>query len=634
MITIKNPQVGQISPSHLLFTYGVGAIVDLPQISVIVTGLEDWPSDASVAREIVEVRLLRAVRAELGHKVAKLLAPPVVDEQGPRPDPFGEQARLGVPVATFPRWMVCPACRLLSPIKSGLFELKPNPFHPDRTHYEHVNCNKPGRRPTVVPARFLVACENGHLDDFPWIEFVHKAGACSAPVLRLSEYGASGEARDLEVHCDTCGAKRRMAEAFGKENRAKLPECRGRRPHLRDYDPAGCKDEDGQPRRMRTITLGASNAWFPIALATIALPESTDKLDLLVEEQWVTLKNVVSQEVLTAFRNTPLMGAVAGIADGDLLAAIQRKRSREQAADQDAGDEGANGVDLKLPEWNMLSQPDTVHNSHDFMVKRVTPPARYAEHIAGVLLVERLREVRALIGFTRIDSPGELGEPGMEELEIKAPLTRQPPVWVPAVEVRGEGIFLRFDEAKIQKWLSQAQVKARDAAFFDAHVQWREARHIQPPQAHYPGLRYVLLHTLAHALMRQFALECGYTAASIRERIYARDSDQPGGPMAGVLLYTAAPDSEGTLGGLVSLGEPQVLGRHLGAALEAAELCASDPTCAEHQPGPAGIAVHAAACHACLFAPETSCERGNRYLDRSLLVPTVEREDLAFWGKS
>jgi len=145
-------------------------------------------------------------------------------------------------------------------------------------------------------------------------------------------------------------------------------------------------------------------------------------------------------------------------------------------------------------------------------------------------------------------------------------------------------------------------------------------------------MRYVLLHSLAHALIRQFAVECGYTAASIRERIYSRPPGTDAEPMAGILLYTAAPDSEGTLGGLVALGQPKTLGRHLDQALESMRLCASDPLCAEHHPLKDGLTMHGAACHACLFLPETSCERGNKYLDRSVLVSTVETDNLAFFS--
>jgi len=147
----------------------------------------------------------------------------------------------------------------------------------------------------------------------------------------------------------------------------------------------------------------------------------------------------------------------------------------------------------------------------------------------------------------------------------------------------------------------------------------------------YPGIRYVLIHSLAHALMRQITLECGYTAASIRERIYCRGAAEEYGPMSGILLYTAASDSEGTLGGLVQLGQPQPLGRLLDQALEEMRICGSDPLCAEHNPTGDGRGVHGACCHACLFAPETSCEKGNRFLDRAALVQTFAGKGAAYF---
>ena len=184
-------------------------------------------------------------------------------------------------------------------------------------------------------------------------------------------------------------------------------------------------------------------------------------------------------------------------------------------------------------------------------------------------------------------------------------------------------------KAALQAWEHGTPALAsRDRRFVDAHRRWRLARRLALPADGYPGMRYFLLHSFAHALMRQFALECGYSAASIRERIYSLPPDTDDGPMAGVLLYTAAPDSEGTLGGLVSLGAPTELGRLLDAALESIEFCASDPLCAEHLPAAESPVLHGAACHACLFAPETSCERGNKYLDRSAVVPTFERTNL------
>ena len=171
----------------------------------------------------------------------------------------------------------------------------------------------------------------------------------------------------------------------------------------------------------------------------------------------------------------------------------------------------------------------------------------------------------------------------------------------------------------------------RDArsAVLRAHRHWRAQRKLEPSLG-FPGLRYVLLHSLSHALIRQFSVECGYAAASLKERIYSSTPDDEEA-MAGILIYTAAPDSEGTLGGLVTLGETANLEQHLDQALEGLEICSSDPLCAETQPEQAFLSLHGAACHNCLFLPETSCERGNRYLDRTVLVPTMERAEFAFF---
>jgi hypothetical protein len=197
--------------------------------------------------------------------------------------------------------------------------------------------------------------------------------------------------------------------------------------------------------------------------------------------------------------------------------------------------------------------------------------------------------------------------------------------------VRGEGIFLEVREDALQRWLGGSAARKLDGMLFNAHREDRRRHQHAPVDQGYPGLRYALLHSLSHALLRRLAVECGYTAASIRERIYSRGADAGGPAMAGLLLYTAAPDSEGTLGGLVRLGEPEHLGRLLRGCLHEAEMCASDPLCAEHEPSADAHGLHGAACHACLFLPETCCERGNRYLDRATLVRVFGREAGGFF---
>lgn len=155
-------KVGELRPSQILFSYGVGAVVDLPNLSVMFMGLEDWDSNRAI--ELGEERLLAAVRRQLGSQVKKLLSPPMPAEDTINSSPVDENARIGLPVAPFPGWMVCPRCRILAPLQSGFFEIKANPYRLDQTRYVHKNCSRSIKPPSVIPARFLVACIQGHLD--------------------------------------------------------------------------------------------------------------------------------------------------------------------------------------------------------------------------------------------------------------------------------------------------------------------------------------------------------------------------------------------------------------------------------------------------------------------------------------
>lgn len=610
--------VGDLRPSQLLYTFGIGAMLDLPRLSVLIMGLDDWRT--TYGRVLTEERLLAAIQSRLGRQVRALRQPPVApDEQNGVVNPHG--ASVGVPVAPFPGWARCPHCERLAPINSGLFKLKTVPFHPESARYLHVNCNK-ASKPPVLPVRFVLACRNGHLDDFPWNEYVHRWQPCpeKQPRLRLREYGVSGEASDVWVYCDQCGARRRMGDAVTFENPHVLPPCRGWHPHIRLHAESPCAEP------VRVTVLGASNTWFPITLSAISIPASTAVVDQVIEAHWGDLQTIESIEVLDAFRKTPLFAPIftqlSDFSNAEIWEAVRRQRNTQT-------EEAPVVVDLKTPEWEAFSEPRDDLRAPDFELRTVDPPRGYERYIAKTVLVERIREVRALMSFTRIESPGEL----MDETELpperRAPLSTGPPTWLPALEVKGEGIFLHFKESVLKQWRAQPEVIRRSREFFTGHRRWREMRNIQPNDSGFPGIRYVLLHSFAHALMRQLALECGYTAASIRERIYASEDNES--PMAGILLYTAANDSEGTLGGLVSLGQPKPLGGFIDQALEDMRLCASDPMCSDHSPAEDDVTIHGAACHACLFAPETACERGNKYLDRSTLVRTFSMEGVGLF---
>lgn len=609
---MRKSEVGEVRPSQTLTTFGIGSLVDLPNMSVIVMGLDDWPISHSV--EIAEERLLRSAQSILGPQVTRLLtAPRGPESDGAQTNWFDEARQIGIPVAPFPRWMVCSRCRLLAPISSGLFEPKVYPYRPDRACYVH-NCTTQGRSPLVVPARFTVACEHGHLDDFPWVEFVHEGPTNCKGLLYLYEVGASGEALDVEVKCDGCGTRRRMGQAFGPNNRKFMPACRGRRPHLRDFDLNGCDQEHVKP-----MLQGASNLWFPVLISALSVPQATDDLGRLVEENWVVLEKATSLDVLKAFRLIGQLKDLNKYSDEQIWEAMQKRQ-------QGATEEDVDPDDLKSPEWKVFSNPDKAKEGRSFKLRAVDPPTDFTKYFDKIVLVEKLREVRALVGFTRITSPRDFDSPADLPPESRARISRKEPTWIPACETRGEGIFFQFNESLIQDWVKRNHAFERE--FEVAHQAWRAGKGLDPNKG-YPGIRYVLLHTFAHALIRQLAIECGYTSASIAERIYSRNPAD-GDPMAGLLIYTSAPDSEGTLGGLCALGEPDKLGRHIRRALEKMSLCASDPLCSEHPIG-GGEKLHGASCHSCSFLPETSCERGNKYLDRAALVPTVERTDLAYF---
>src|SRR5262249_884012 len=214
---------------------------------------------------------------------------------------------------------VCPACRLLAPLGSGLFTLKVDAYRPDRTRYVHQGCPRTAKPPSVNPARFLVACEHGHLDDFPWLWFVHGGqGACPRP-LAFSELGASGEAAEVLVSCNQCQAKRFMVEAFGEQGSANLPACRGRRPHLRDYEER-CAEE------AKAILLGASNSWFPIVLSVLSIPVASGRLEQLVEEHWAVLGKTTSKEMVAFAQSIGQLAPLAKYTVDQVWAAVEARR--------------------------------------------------------------------------------------------------------------------------------------------------------------------------------------------------------------------------------------------------------------------------------------------------------------------
>lgn len=391
----KTP-VGEIRPSQLLWTYGPGALIDLPNLSVVTMGIDRWEKDR--CQPIQEARLLANVRSVLGPQVESLRMPPLGDRDVV--DPFSPAALIGVPVKPFPRWLRCVKCGLLSPFDAGLFKLKENRYRPELTRFVHEGCrgsnnDQKARDADAVPARFLMACRAGHLDDFPWHWFVHGGPSDCRGTLRFFESGASLQTENLWVKCDACGASKNMAQAFGQAGRDNLPACRGRHPHIDRFD-------DDCPKDPRPILLGATNGWFPVTLSVLAIPQTGSPLAQLVGDGRTFFEDVSSADevgfVVKTLKKTAQLPGVEQFTSDQIWAAIEAHRNG-------GADIGPN--DLKEPEWQVLTADDPPTDYPHFMSKKVGVPKGFEATITRVLLLERLREVNALLGFTRVESPDE-----------------------------------------------------------------------------------------------------------------------------------------------------------------------------------------------------------------------------------
>lgn len=405
-----------------------------------------------------------------------------------------------------------------------------------------------------------------------------------------------------------------MAQATrrGAEN---LGECNGRRPWLGKHGGERCggEGEGGKRQLARLLVRSASDAYFPQVLSVISLPDRGSVVRDAVAKVWENFLAFVEEqgELVKERRKPAVKAALDGLTDEEVWAEVQRRKSGAPAKTEKIKE-----VELATLLSVKEKLGDDVHGGHDFLARRLVLPGAVGpmKAIERVVLVDRLREVAAQVGFTRFeaqtaDIDGELS------LDVRtAPLAAEVK-WVPAVENRGEGVFLALDPALVGAWLERPGTKERGSQLSRGFERWKSAH--RKPNMPFPGLPYVLLHSLSHLLLTAVALDCGYATSSIRERIYVGEA------AFGVLLYTSSPDAEGTLGGLVEVGRN--LGRHLGRALELARLCSNDPVCAMHRPdsGHEERFLSGAACHGCLLIPEPSCENRNDFLDRALVVPTV-----------
>lgn len=567
---------------------GVGAIIDILGESFVAEDTSRWQG---------KWELLKAPRIAQYFHTPDLRTPPAAEE-----------TTAGLPYLRFPQWLFCGQCRQMTRWNKN--QEKPG---------EPAKCQICKGRPQLVPMRFVAVCGNGHLEDVPWVRWAHsratdasqrQCGMENLEFIHLTNVG--GGLESLVARCKQCKAQRNLRElpAPGALKNIGL-KCLGRQPWQAQSERVSC-DQD-----LIVLQRGASSVHFPVVKSALDIPPDSNWVSwggpmeqLLANKCFTLVLEKPDAPALLIDNLLKLAASEVGMSVMEVKMALDLQLGTSQ--DNKSADDGEA---MQVREWKALVNPADSYDPRDYFISRQVPmPSPFghhalqpfaetaAERLSQVVIVDRLREIRVLTGFHRHTMNKTVG-----------PALGKKVNFLPAIEVFGEGVFLRINETELEQWESSQAVinranilRRRLAASFQA--KWVEDE---------PSPRMIMIHTLAHLLMRQMSFDAGYSASSLKERIYA--GTDPEFPLGGLLIYTGAGDSEGSLGGLARLGEPERLIPVVARALGAAQWCSLDPVCGESKgQGTEGLSL--AACHACALAAETSCTHGNVLLDRKFLV--------------
>lgn len=584
--------------SQSVVPFGVGSIYDIFGESFAACDTSTW---GPRGRPISSI----ALRQQLG-------------VEGLRVAPSIEELYAGVPFVRFPAWLFCQRCRTL-------FRWSRRDERPD----EPAICIACSGVRQLVPMRFVVACERGHLGDVPWHIWAHsgsKSGEvrCKSEVLEFRGRSAGGSGlASLQVLCKKCKTGRSLAGLTTKDSLTRLGiQCLGTQPWQLRAAGESCEADP------QVVQRGASNVYFADVVSALEIPTAEglakfDELRLKIENHgcFQALRYCFEQTGIKALSQPMGEGLLQAISND-----LQVSKAQVIAVLTNDDEEKPDG-DHVGREWIALTTPQPIEMDPraSFITRQsALAPDSHAEAstiqsaLERVTLVTRLKEIRALRSFCRLDPGNRQLRPDLSSFDDEARIR-----WVPAIEVYGEGIFLSFQEAVVRPWEGMPAVIKRVKKLQQNLAGSVLGRSIVKQRLGHDTIsaRFILLHTLAHLLIRELCFECGYSSASLRERIYSRVS--PEGAQAGFLIYTAAGDAEGTLGGLVRQGQPPRLLRALMKAIEGARWCSADPICRESD-GQGYDDTNLAACHACCLLPETSCVTGNMLLDRSLVIDNSE----------
>ena len=596
---------GPIRRAQLIAPFGVGSLVVVRDgISLIAAGLDHWyKREDGVSADIQEFKFNeRRLSRQLG--VNHFRQPP--DYRRPTRS-FSTKSisnvNLTIPFLRFPTWHSCTRCRTLKKLK----------LH-NRGKQECPKCKTEHKYGELNQVPIIAMCEKGHLQDFPWREWVHKEvnPSCKKDMRLISTGGASLASQKIKC---ACGKERSLSRVTFEDVLSEQLQdkdhpylCQGQRPWLGSEAKSSCGST------LRVSVRSASNVYYAHTASAIYIPHSESGappqlLEILDKPGPSFIFEALKTDIKPQNLRNSIPEMLEPFTDSQIEVGI-----KEILGDITIKSKPKEDIDFKREEFEILR----IERNEDYLKVRQTLLSKYdrdiSTYFSGITLIDKLRETRALYGFTRI-----FPENDQNIRELKEHLRRDnsKASWLPAYIVYGEGILIEFNEDKIQQWLAEngKMLEKRLQPLINRTMREREERELKPKPL---SVRYFLVHTFAHILIRQLTFECGYSAASLRERLYV--SDDPETPMAAVLIYTASGDAEGTMGGLVRMGKAGLLEPVIRKAVAEARWCSSDPVCMEFGDKAQHTGKNLAACHSCTLLPETSCETFNQFLDRALVV--------------
>jgi len=686
-----------IRQSQVIHTWPAGAIIDLPEVSLIMLCHDDSPNDWGLDKNSKdnpnEKIIIKDNRLAEAFKVEHFIMPPALNGTN----------NLTAWSIRFPRAQYCPQCGLIHMInKDSGQQLRPG----DNKKYDQAVAafycticfnNQIGMGPKLVPMRFIIATEEGFIDDFPWDWYVHKnkpEERNKGHNLFYQSKGGSASLHDINIESrrvsdNTLVDRSHLGEIFGQEIFTESSPAHGHYlNYVNGYMPKPWKgwynnntfiselisdipspnnimngeDISAEAKRKfpRTIQKGAGNVIFPIVYSGILLPKST------YEQQCPpNVQQIIETQILSLKDNMP-----------DMYQEYSNDQWRDFFSEQanNNPNHSLNKLGYQVVEINAFIRNHFGGNSSDQFINKATQLRRqefkaFVGNISNdqsiwfkkseeaglkyndilkdkifdqVILLEKLSALKIYRGFTRIkplmseelvfaDNADSLDINQLKEFE-RIQDARKNPVHtreIPAVEVRGEGIFLKFNNQKLNEWSKiypEARLKTINYNLNQTNLDFNQNTQLI-------NKRYLFLHTFSHILLKELSEDCGYSLSSLSEIIYCSRDDESGttDEMNGILIYTTTSDSEGSLGGLVEKGSPEYFSSIIKKGVDKARWCSSDPLCISADHGQGFMGLNLAACYSCVLLPETSCEKMNKYLDRAAVIGTLNMPSMGLF---